>query len=57
MRNYFENRIPLEEYQELKVQVDKLKDNDFKKNRNTYIVELDKTLDVLINQYQMMMHR
>lgn len=39
------------------MQVDKLKENDFKKNRNTYIVDLDRTLDVLLNQYQMMMHK
>ena len=57
MRNYFDGRIPIEEYQELKIQIDKLKENDFKKNRNTFIVDLDKSLDILITQHKEMLHK
>lgn len=37
--------------------MDKLKEPDPKKNRNTFIVDFDKTLEILIAAHTIMLHR
>ena len=34
-----------------------MKENDFKKNRNTFIVEQDKAIEILINQHIEMLNQ
>jgi len=51
MRVFLENRITPDEFQEVKLQVDKLKEHDFKKNRNLFVLDLDKAVEILINSH------
>jgi len=57
MNHYFESRIPADEFTELKQQIEKLKQPDFKKNRNTLIVDLDMALEILIEHHVRMLNQ
>jgi hypothetical protein len=55
-RSYFNNRLIQEDYNELKSKAESLKISDFVKNRNAHgIVNIDKLMDVLVNQHQMLL--